>query len=91
MKCIKFKNNQPNYYIISQLLSDNPDAEIYKYSKMPNEELLTKYSVYPLIIEIPPNLGEDEVAEESTPEFRGGEWHQNWTVRKLTEQEVEKI
>jgi len=54
--------------------------------------MLANYNVYPLITEAQPHLNEDETAVESTPKFRNGEWHQTWTVRKLTKKEIrEKI
>jgi hypothetical protein len=91
MRYIKLENNQPVDYSIEQLFTEYPDAVIYKKAKMPNEELLANYSVYPLITESQPSLNEDETLEESTPEFRGGGWRQTWTVRKLTEEEIDKI
>jgi hypothetical protein len=91
MRYIKLENNQPINYTIEQLLVDNPNAVIYKNSKMPNEELLSTYNVYPLITEALPNINEDEIAEESTPEFRDGEWHQTWAIRKLTDEEIKEI
>ena len=91
MRYIKVENNQPKDYSIEQLLIDHPNAVIYKKTKMPNEELLANYNVYPLITEAQPNINEDETAEESTPEFRQGEWHQTWRIRKLTEAEIQEI
>jgi hypothetical protein len=85
MKYIRLENNQPINYTIEQLLIDHPDAVIYKKTKMPNEQLLANYNVYPLITEAAPDINEDETAEESTPEFRDGEWHQTWRVKKLTQ------
>jgi hypothetical protein len=91
MKYIKLENNQPKDYSIEQLFIDYPDAVIYKSSQMPNEQLLANYSVYPLITEAQPEIKEDETVEESTPEFRDGEWHQTWRIRKLTEEEINEI
>jgi hypothetical protein len=91
MRYIKLENNQPVDYTIEQLLIDNPNAIIYKISQMPNEQLLAQYNVYPLITEPVPQLTEDETVEESTPEFRDGEWHQTWQVRKLTKDEISEI
>lgn len=91
MRYIKLKNNIPVNYSIEQLFVDYPDAQIYKRSKMPNEQMLANYNVYPLITTPMPDFNSDETAVESTPEFREDEWHQTWTVRKLTQKEKEKI
>jgi len=91
MRYIKLINEQPVDYTIEQLLIDYPNAVIYKKTKKPNEQLLANYGVYPLITEPKPELNDDETAEESTPEFRDGEWHQTWTIRKLTEEENEEV
>jgi hypothetical protein len=91
MRYIKIENNSPVDYTIEQLFQDYPDAVIYKTSQMPNEQLLAQYNVYPLITEALPELQEDETAIESTPEFRHGEWHQTWRIRKLTESEIQEI
>jgi hypothetical protein len=91
MKYIKLENNQPIHYTIEQLFIDHPDAVIYKNTQMPNEQLLSNYNVYPLITEAWPSVKEDETVEESTPEFRDGEWHQTWIVRKLTDDEIQEI
>jgi hypothetical protein len=91
MRYIKLENNQPVDYSIEQLFTEYPDAVIYKKTQMPNEQLLANYGVYPLVTEPIPNLLEDETAEEGIPEFIYGEWHQTWTVRKLTEEEFQKI
>lgn len=90
MRFIKIENNKPKDYTIDKMLTDYPDAVIYKKSQMPNEQLLAAYNVYPLITEPMPILGEDEAAQEGVPEFRDGEWHQTWSIRKLTEQEIQE-
>lgn len=89
MRYIKLENNKPKNYSIEQLFIDIPDAIIYKNTQMPNEKLLANYDVYPLITTVFPDIKEDEIAEESTPEFRNGEWKQTWIVRKLTKEEIE--
>jgi hypothetical protein len=91
MRYIKLENNQPMEYTIEQLLTDYPNAKIYKKSKMPNEKLLAAFDVYPLITEAKPIVNQDETVEESIPNFRDGEWHQTWLVRKLTGEEIEEI
>jgi hypothetical protein len=91
MRYIRIENNSPVDYTIEQLFQDYPDAEIYKTSQMPNEQLLANYSVYPLITEPLPQLTEDETVKEGVPEFVLGEWHQTWTVRKLTQEEITEI
>lgn len=91
MRYIKVVNNIPTDYSIEQLLIDYPNATIYKNTQMPNEQLLANYDVYPLITEAPTQLREDETAEEGVPEFRDGERHQTWLVRKLTEEEIQEI
>ena len=90
MRYIKLENNQPKNYTIEQLMIDYPNAVIYKNSQMPNEQLLAQYSTHPLITEPLPELQEDETASELAPEFREGEWHQTWTVRKLTQEEIDQ-
>lgn len=91
MKYIKVENNIPTDYSIEQLFQDYPDANIYKKSKMPNETLLANYNVYPLITTPVPTAKEDETAEETTPQFKQGEWHQTWITRKLSEEEINII
>lgn len=92
MKYIKLEeNNKPVNYSIEQLFIDYPDARIYKISQLPDEQLLASYNVYPLITESTPPLSEDETAEEGVPEFRDGEWHQTWKIRKLNDNEIQKI
>jgi len=88
LKFIKLENNKPKPYTLNQLLNDNPNAKIYKNSQMPDQQLLAKYDVYPLITESKPYLSEDEEAVESAPEYYAGEWHQTWKVRKKTKQEI---
>lgn len=91
MRYIKLKNGIPCDYTIEQLMIEYPNAIIYERTQMPSEKLLKQYDVYPLITESKPNLNEDEKAEESTPEFRDGEWHQTWVIKKLTEDEINEI
>lgn len=91
MRYIKIENNSAVNYTIEQLFNDDPTAVIYAQSQMPDEQLLAKYNVYPLVTEPMPQLAEDETAEEGTPIFAQNEWHQTWTVRKLTNNEVQQI
>jgi hypothetical protein len=91
MRYIRLIDDRPVDYTIEQLMIDKPDAVIYGQTRMPNEKLMANYDVYSLITEAKPVLNEDEVAEESTPEFRDGEWHQTWTIRKMSEQEIDEI
>lgn len=88
MKYIKLYDNIPKHYTIEELFQDYPDAVIYKKSKMPNEQLLTNYNVYPLITTDKPITTEDSVAEEGTPNKIGTRWYQTWNIRKLTETEI---
>lgn len=91
LKYIKIIDNQPINYTLEQLFIDHPDATIYKRSSMPNEKLLSNYDVYPLITEAQPRCEEYQIAEEGTPVFDEGEWHQTWHVRNLTEEEINEI
>lgn len=91
MRHILLINGAPTSYSIEQLLLDVPDAQIYQNAQMPNEGLLAAYDVYPLVTTPQPLLREDEVAEEGTPEFKDGEWHQTWSVRTLSEVEIQQI
>lgn len=91
MRYIKVESNTPTDYSIEQLLIDHPNATIYKNTQMPNEQLLANYNVYPLITEAQPQFNEDETVEESTPEFKQGEWHQTWKIRKLSAAEIQEI
>ena len=91
MTYIKLTNGIPENYTIEQLLIDFPSAIIYKKSKLPDEALLRQFNVYPLITVELPDLLDDETAEEGTPVFDNGEWHQTWQVRKLTEEEINEI
>jgi hypothetical protein len=91
IRYIKIENNQPTNYSIDQLLVDYTSAIIYKVSQLPDEELLKKYNVYPLITTPVPTVTENSVAEESTAEFKDGEWYQTWNIRELNKEEINKI
>lgn len=91
MRHIKLENNIPVDYTLEQLFVDVADAVIYLNSQMPHPDLLANYNVYPLVTTPQPLLNEDETAEESIPEFKDGEWHQIWSIRKLTDEELQKI
>lgn len=91
MNYVKLTNGIPEKYTIEQLLEEFPYAIIYKKSKMPNEDLLKQYNVFPLITEAQPHHEEDETVEEGTPMFKNMEWHQTWNVRKLTQEEVQEV
>jgi hypothetical protein len=83
-KYIKIENNNPIEYSIEQLLEDHPDAIIYNGTEMPDEKLLEKYDVFPLITTRKP---EGDVVEEGIPTFINNEWNQTWVVRDFTEEE----
>jgi hypothetical protein len=91
MRYIKLQNGKPIKYTIDQLFIDHPEAMIYKISKLPDEQLLSNYSVYPLITTEPPHVNNYETTEEGAPEFKDGEWYQTWVVRSLTQQEVKDL
>jgi hypothetical protein len=91
MRYIKLQNGKPIKYTINQLFIDHPEATIYKISKLPDEQLLSNYSVYPLITTEPPHINNYETTEEGVPEFRDGEWYQTWAVRSLTQDEVKAL
>ena len=88
IRYIKIENDLPKDYTLNELFTDYPNAIIYKNSKMPNEHLLSKYNVYPLITTEPP-IG--DVVEEGIPVFKDNEWIQTWTVRKLTPNQIKSI
>ena len=88
MRYIKLINNEPINYTIEELFQDNPDAKIYKKTKMPNEKLLSRYNVFPLITTDKPDTNEDSIAEEGTPVKIEKRWYQSWDIRKLTEEEI---
>lgn len=89
MRYIKLNNNVPINYSLQQFFIDFPGAEIYHQSQMPDKVLLANYNVYPLVTESKPIVGDNEVAEEDTPEFRDNEWHQTWKIRQLTSPEID--
>jgi hypothetical protein len=91
MRYLKVENGIPREYTLKQLFEDYQNATICKDSEMPNEDLLAQYSVYPLITEAKPITLESETVEESIPEFKDGEWHQIWLVRKLTSVEIDNL
>ena len=91
MKYIKLENNEPVNYSIEQLLTDFPNARIYSNGMMPDAYLLEQYNVYPLVTTNPPLVEETETSEEGIPSFHDGEWHQTWTTRHLTEEEIDEI
>jgi hypothetical protein len=84
MRYIKIKNNNPVDYTIEQLFQDHPTAVIYKISRMPDEQLLANYDVYPLITTAKPD---GDVVTEGIPELIGKEWNQTWIIRPFTEEE----
>lgn len=90
MRYIKLENDIPIDYSIEQLFQDHPNAVIYNRTKKPNERLLANYNVYPLITEPKPDVKESEFAVESNPEFRDGEWHQTWKIKKKPKQEIKR-
>ena len=85
MRYIKLENNIPTEYTLEQLFQDYPDAVIYKESQMPDEQLLLNYNVYPLITTAQPD---GDVLTEGVPVLVGHEWHQTWTSRSFTEEEL---
>ena len=85
MRYIKLENNIPAEYTLEQLFQDYPDAVIYKNSQMPDEQLLLNYNVYPLITTDRPN---GDVAIEGVPILVGHEWHQTWSSRSFTAEEL---
>lgn len=91
MKYVKIIDGQPTDYSVEQLFTDHPDAVIYKRSKMPNEELLANYNVFPLVTTDKPNTNEDSIPEEGTPNKIGDKWYQTWNIRKLTQEEIQSI
>jgi hypothetical protein len=91
MRYIKLQQNIPIDYSIEQFSIDYPNDNIYSKTSMPDVDLLAKYNVYPLVTTNPPVLEETEIAEEGIPFFDNGEWHQSWTTRQLTEEEIDKM
>ena len=91
LKYIKIENNQPINYTLEQLFIDFPNAIIYKKTKLPNEDLIKEFNVYPLITTALPNLHINETAEEGLPVFENGEWLQVWVIRKLSDEEIKEI
>jgi hypothetical protein len=91
MKYIKLLNGIPENYTLEQLLIDFPNAIIYKKTKLPNEELIKEFNVYPLVTTQSPELQDDETAEEGIPVLKDNEWTQTWNIRKLTQEEVSDI
>ncbi len=91
MKYIRLLNETPVNYSIEQLLIDYPDAIIYKKTKLPNQELIKEFNVYPLVTTQSPELQDDETAEEGIPVFKNNEWTQTWNIRKLTQEEVANL
>lgn len=85
MRYVKLENGNPVNYTIEQLFIDYPNAEIYKYTMLPNESLLANYNVYPLITTQQP-MG--DVVEEDLPEFKEGEWYQTWKIRDFSTEEL---
>ena len=91
MRYIKLEDNKPVNYALDNLFGEKPDADIYKNSALPNEELLAQYNIYPLITTDPPQVNEDSIAEEGLPELKDGRWYQTWNIRKLSQQEIQEM
>jgi len=91
LRYIKIENNQPVNYSIEQLLIEYPNASIYKKTKLPDEQLIKEFNVYPLITTQTPKVKENETAEEGTPVLKDSEWTQTWNIRKLTQKEVANL
>lgn len=84
MKYIKVINGEISSITVDQIFNENKGVHIYKLSRLPNEELLKNYNIYPLITT--PKI-QGDVVEEGVPELIEGKYYQTWVARDFTEEE----
>lgn len=84
MRYIKVINGEISNTTVEQIFKENNNVHIYKKSRLPNEELLKNYNVYPLITT--PKI-EGDVVEEGVPELVDGKYYQTWVARDFNESE----
>jgi hypothetical protein len=72
-------------YTTRELKRNNPNTSFP--SEIPND-LLAEYNVYPVTAHPQPEVDYTEVVVEQPPELINGTWHQAWTVRPATEEEI---
>ena len=86
---IKLTNGTPTPYSIGQLRSDNPQVS---FPHTPPDSLLAEYDVYPVTTTEPPAHTETEVVESAGYlQLDDNSWVQAWSVRPMTEQELQQL
>lgn len=74
-------------YSIGDLRKDNPNTS---FPKKPSESVLAEWNVYPVIRAERPAHSSNETAQQNdAPTLEGDSWVLGWTVRALTDLELE--
>lgn len=90
MSYIKLTNGIPEHYSIGKLRRDNPNTSFPKHVP---ESLLAEYDVYPVVETPQPTFdpATQTVSQDDTPKYVSGQWVRKWTVRDLTQGELDQI
>jgi hypothetical protein len=76
-------------YSIGLLRKDNPNTS---FPKNPSDSLLAEWDVYPVTAGDKPTYASNEVAEQNAqPILTNGSWVLGWTVRTMTQAEVDAV
>ena len=85
---LKLTNGQPEKYSIGQLRRDNSNTS---FPKVPTDELLASYSVYPYTRVAQPEYDPltAKVVDGSFEQDAGGNWTMPWVVEQLPQDQAE--
>jgi hypothetical protein len=83
---IRLVNDIPEKVTLSSLRTVYPNVS---FPKIPSEEALAEYDIYPLQETFPIYDSATQVAAEGTPVLDAGVWKQSWTIRTKTTEELE--
>jgi hypothetical protein len=76
-------------YRVVDLKSDNPNTS---FPSNPSDALLAEWDVFPVYETAKPSHDDDQTADRnSTPELINGTWFVGWTVRDLTQTEIDDL
>ena len=76
-------------YSIGLLRKDNPNTS---FPKNPSDSLLAEWDVFPVTVGDKPAYASNEVADQNAePTLTNGVWVLGWTVRTMTQEEIDSI
>jgi len=76
-------------YYINNLKEDNPNTS---FPNNMSDDLLAEWNVFPVNQTQMPSHNDDQTASlNSTPELINGTWFVGWTVRDLTQEEIDDL